>query len=162
MERTHNWAIFYKGKTIPVGDDTIRWIRQDSTEVWGWFDTELMLAWKNMFPLTEISKLVGYLPMEDEAWKLTPNPWWRFLTDRPTVPTPLMNNFGLLAQKSKVQPLEKFLTEAEQEWIQPVITGRMILQVAPVECVMMGNLHWVKLLQVAEPMIPGTILIRAS
>ena len=85
MTTTKNWAFFYQGKVIPVGEETIKWIRQDPTEVWGWFDLELMIAWKNLFPLIEASKRLGYLPMKDEAWALTPNPWWRFLSDRPAV-----------------------------------------------------------------------------
>ena len=85
MEGTNMWAIFYQGKVIPIGEETIKWIRQDPTEIWGWFDLELMIAWKNLFPLTEASKKLGYLPINDEAWALTPNPWWRFLSDRPAV-----------------------------------------------------------------------------
>ena len=82
MEARSKWAIFYKGKVIPVGDDTINWIRRDPTEIWGWFEMDLMQAWKNMFPLTETSKNLGYLPLKDEAWSLISNPWWRFLTNQ--------------------------------------------------------------------------------
>ena len=85
MEARSKWVIFYKGKVIPVGDDTINWIRRDPTEIWGWFEMDLMQAWKNMFPLTETSKNLGYLPLKDEAWSLISNPWWRFLTNRITV-----------------------------------------------------------------------------
>lgn len=48
------------------------------------------------------------------------------------------------------------------EWTQPVITVRKILQDKVVECLMMVNLHRVKLLQFAEPKISVTILIRAK
>lgn len=48
------------------------------------------------------------------------------------------------------------------EWTQPVITVRKILQDKVVECLMMVNLHRVKLLQFVEPKISGTILIRAK
>nr|POE58734.1 hypothetical protein CFP56_59086 [Quercus suber] len=58
-------------------------------------------------------------------------------------------------------PLEKLLTEAEAEWTQPVIGVRKILQDKPVECLMMGHLYRVKLIQFAEPKILGTILIKA-
>lgn len=81
MEARNSWAIFYKGKVIPIGDDMINWIRRDPTEIWGWFEIDLMQVWKNMFPLTKMSKNLGYLPLKDEAWSLTPNPWWRFLLD---------------------------------------------------------------------------------
>ena len=75
MEVKEKWAICYKGKVIPVSEETIRWIKQDLTEVWGWFETDLMVAWKNLFPLTERSKQLGYFPMKDDAWIMTPNPW---------------------------------------------------------------------------------------
>ena len=75
MEETNKWTIFYQGKVIPVGNETIQWIRQYPNEICGWFKLELMLAWKNMFPLTEESKRLGYLPLNDEAWVTTPNPW---------------------------------------------------------------------------------------
>ena len=144
MEGKEKWGIFYKGKVIPVGDETIRWIRQDPTEVWGWFKLELMITWKNMFLLTEISKRLGYLPLKDEAWSTTLNSWWRFLIDRPSVPTPLMISLGPLATGSNMLNSEKFLSEAEAERTKLVITVRKILQDKSVECSMMGNLHRVK------------------
>ena len=39
MEKAQEtWAIFYKGKIIPIGDTTINMIRRDPTEVMGWFE----------------------------------------------------------------------------------------------------------------------------
>ena len=67
MERKEKWAICYKGKIIPIGDETIKWIRQDPTKIWEWFEMDLMIAWKDLFPLTETSKRLGWLPMKDEA-----------------------------------------------------------------------------------------------
>ena len=162
MEARNKWAIFYKGKVILVGDDTINWIRRDPTEIWGWFEMDLMQAWKNMFSLTEMSKNLGYLPLKDEAWSLTSNPWWRFLTDQPTVPLPLISNLERLELTLGRLPLEKFLTEAEIKLTQPVIVVRKILRDRLVECMMMGHLHQVKLIQFAELMISRTILIKAS
>lgn len=68
-------ALFYRGKIIPIGDETIEWIRQDPMKIWGWFDLELMLAWKNMFPLMKESKELGYLPLMNKTWELTSNSW---------------------------------------------------------------------------------------
>ncbi|KAL0016457.1 hypothetical protein SO802_003526 [Lithocarpus litseifolius] len=62
-------------------------IKSDRTEIMGWFEWELMQAWRNPFPLTELSRKTGFLPITNEAWSSTPNPWWRFLMDRPTIPT---------------------------------------------------------------------------
>ncbi|KAL4596468.1 hypothetical protein ACB092_12G165900 [Castanea dentata] len=130
--------------------------------IWGWFEMDLMQAWKNMFPLTETSKNLGYLPLKDEAWSLTLNPWWRFLIDRPAVPLPLMSNLERSEPILGRLPSKKYLTEAEAKWTQPVIVVRKILQDRPMECIMMGHLHRVKLIQFAEPMISRTILIKAS
>ena len=45
MEKAQErWAIFYKGKIIPIEDTTINMIKRDPTEVMGWFEWELMQA----------------------------------------------------------------------------------------------------------------------
>ena len=127
MEKTESWAIFYKGKIIPIGDQTIQWIRQDPTEVWGWFDLELMLAWKNIFPLTEESRGLGYLPLKNKAWEIMPNPWWQFLTDRPVVHALPAASSISLETKSEMRSSEKFLIEVEKKWVDLMITKRKIL-----------------------------------
>ncbi|KAF3954929.1 hypothetical protein CMV_019789 [Castanea mollissima] len=114
----------YKGKAIPIGDNTINWIRRDPMNIWGWFEMDLMQAWKNMFPLTKTSKNLGYLPLKDEAWSLTLNPWWRFLIDRPAVPLPLMSNLERSEPILGRLPSKKYLTEAEAKWTQPVIVSK--------------------------------------
>ena len=143
-----------------MGDETIRWIKQDPTEVWGWFETDLMVAWKNLFPLTERSNQVGYLPLKDKAWITTPNPWWRFLTDRPAISVPPMTISGPSAIGSDIQNSEKSLSEVEAKWTEPVISIRKILNTNPVECSLMGNLQRVKQIQFVEPEISGTILAK--
>lgn len=76
------WAIFLRGKVIPSGDKTIEEIQRNPTDIMGWYKEEAMKAWKNIFPLTEVSARLGYLPMEDEVWITTPNPYWHFLMDK--------------------------------------------------------------------------------
>ena len=76
------WAIFLKGKVIPIGDKTIESIQRDPTYIMGYYEMEAMEAWKNLFPLTEVSARLGYLPMADEAWITTSNPYWHFLMDK--------------------------------------------------------------------------------
>ena len=80
------WAIFLKGKVIPIGDKTMESIQRDPTDIMGYYEMEAMEAWKNLFPLTEVSARLGYLPMADEAWIMTPNPYWHFLMDKPKFP----------------------------------------------------------------------------
>ena len=72
---TERWAIFLKGKVIPNGDKTIEGKQRDPTDIMGWYEEEALVAWKNIFPLTEVSARLGYLPMEDKAWLKTPNPY---------------------------------------------------------------------------------------
>lgn len=122
MERSKKWAIFYEGKIIPIGDETIQWIRKDPTKIWGWFDLELMLVWKNMFPLTEESMRLGYLPLKNATWVMTLKPWWKFVTNRPVVQVPPPTSSSSSVTSSNVLTSEKFLTEAEKEWVEPVIT----------------------------------------
>lgn len=35
MERAERWALYYKGKIVPIGNEIIKWIKQDPTEIWG-------------------------------------------------------------------------------------------------------------------------------
>ncbi|KAL0012862.1 hypothetical protein SO802_007970 [Lithocarpus litseifolius] len=100
--------------------------------------------------------------MKDEAWLTTPNPWWRFLSDRPAVPTPPVTNSGRSAIGSRMLDSERSLAEAETEWTLPVISERKMLQNRPIECLLLGNLHRVKLLQIEEPVNNVTVLIKAS
>ena len=146
MERAEKWAMFYKNKIIPIGDETIKWIRQDPTEIWGWFDLELMLAWKNMFPLTEKNREMGYLPLMNKAWELTPNLWWRFVTDIPAslAPPPLSSSSPEI--RSSMQLSKRSLTETEKGWMDSVISVKKILQDKPVECFMKGSLHKMKMI----------------
>ena len=123
---------------------------------------DLMIAWKNIFPLTETSKWLGWLPMKDEAWVNTPNPWWRFLTNRPGVPIPQVTSSRLSATESGEKISEKSLAEAEAAWTWPDITERRVLQNRPIECLLLGNLHRVKLMQFAEPVTNLTMFIKVS
>ena len=77
------WAIFLKGKVIPLGGKTIEGIQRDPTDIMGWYEVEAMEACKNIFPLMEVSARLGYLSLEDEARITTPNPYWRFFMDKP-------------------------------------------------------------------------------
>ena len=52
---TERWAIFLNGKVIPIEDRTIEGIQRDPTVIMGWYKEEAFVAWKNIFPLTEMS-----------------------------------------------------------------------------------------------------------
>lgn len=100
--------------------------------------------------------------MKEETWVTTPNPWWRFLVDRLVVLIPLVISSGLSTTKSRVPTSDRSLAEPKAMWTQPIITERKILQNRPIECLMMGNLHRVKLMQFAKLEINMTMLIKAS
>lgn len=51
-------------------------------DIMGWYEEEALEAWKNIFPLTKVSARLGFLPMDNEAWIKTPNPYWHFLMDK--------------------------------------------------------------------------------
>ena len=72
------------------------------------------------------------------------------------------NKLKLVSDKFKHSNLEKSLTDAEKEWMKPVITVRKILQDEHVECSMKGSLHRVKMIQFAEAKIKGTCLTKET
>ena len=52
---TERWAIFLNGKVIPIEDRMTEGIQRDPTDIMGWYEEEALVAWKNIFPLTEMS-----------------------------------------------------------------------------------------------------------
>lgn len=77
------WAIWHKGKPERVADEIILQIRVTPIVSLGWCDQDLGKAWKEIFPITPSSIRMGSLPLDHQAWGLTPNPWWRFIMDLP-------------------------------------------------------------------------------
>ena len=61
-----------------------------------------------------------------------------------------------------MQSSKKSLSKAEAEWTKPMISIRKMLTTNSVECSLMGNLHGVNQIQFAEPVISGTILVKAT
>ena len=81
---TQEWGIYYKGKIIVISSTTIAEIKATPTHIMGWFEEELMKAWSHIFPLTPESRRNSSLPLSNPAWFNWHNPWWNFLTDRPS------------------------------------------------------------------------------
>ena len=79
------WAIWFKGKALEVSDEVIAQIQAAPTDTMGWCVEELIKALKQHFPIKQTSIKLGDLPVDHPAWGLTPNPWWKFLTDTPLV-----------------------------------------------------------------------------
>lgn len=87
-----------------------------------------MKSWQNIFPLIEQNYRVGFLPLSDEAWMLTPNPWRRFLMDKPAV---VLGNLSTSAQSETTSSpclSEKFLTELQEPNVKPMIIERKVLR----------------------------------
>ena len=70
---------------VAIPEEIISQIRALPTVILGDFEEELKQAWKNIFPITPGNIRLESLPLEHKAWSLTPNPWWKFLTDTPEV-----------------------------------------------------------------------------
>ncbi|KAK7848986.1 putative mediator of rna polymerase ii transcription subunit 37c [Quercus suber] len=72
MEGKEKWGICYKGKIIPVSNETIRWIKQDPTEIWGWFELDLILAWKSIFSADGKKQTAGVSAIEGRGMDHNP------------------------------------------------------------------------------------------
>ena len=113
--------IFLQGKVIPIGASTIEGIQRDPIDIMGWYEVEAMEAWKNIFPLMEVSACLGYLTMEDEAWITTPNPYWDFLMDKPKFPLLVGTPSAHQEKQSWMHLCEKSLCVLEKIHLKPVI-----------------------------------------
>ena len=67
-----------------------------------------------------------------------------------------------LVTGSDMQNLEKFLSEVEVGLTEPKVAIRKKLLTSLVECSLMGNLNMVKMIQYAEPVMNGTVLIKVT
>ena len=77
------WGILLKGQIMEIPQVILDHIRATPTAIMGWYDQEVMNAWKFIFPLTKESRCLGTISMADPAWQEWENPWWVFLTDLP-------------------------------------------------------------------------------
>ena len=61
------WAVRYKSKVIQVSDEVIAHIKAALIDTMGWVEEEgLRNAWKTMFPLTQESRMTGYLDPDQD------------------------------------------------------------------------------------------------
>lgn len=84
MDSKKEWVIKVQGKVVQLSNSMVEGIRTSPTKIIGWFNLDLMKAWKFIFPATQESIRDGSLPLSDPTWSNWPNPWWMFLTDRST------------------------------------------------------------------------------
>ena len=78
------------------------------------------------------------------------------------MPVSPMISSRLSVTGSDMQNSEKSLSETEVGLTEPKVAIRKKLLTSPVECSLMGNLHMVKMIQFAEPVMNGTVLIKVT
>ena len=138
------WGMFYKGKVITLSKPTIEGIKAQPTHIMGWFETELMEVWANIFPLTPVSRIQGFLPLSDPTWGQWTNPWWVFLTDVPSREE--REIFGWRGMPSALR--EPILGDYNKE--DTLLERRMLLG-EPIVVNLLGNREGRKVIQVFLP-----------
>ena len=144
------WAIWYKNRMAAIPDVIIAQIRAAPTEIPGWFETELGQAWKLLFPITPESIRLGHLPLEHNAWFLTPNPWWKFLTDVPEVSVEMSEELSKQRRPSAMPHWD------ESGWI---IQERKLVDFRGMATAHMGNHPTLKLFQIMAPVKTCDVLL---
>ncbi len=127
-------------------------IKATPTATLGWYDQELMTAWKNIFPLTTESQRLGSLPFSNPVWQGWPNPWWEFLMDLPAPRVERTLVWRTLPSIS-AKPLLCELNPSEE------IAERQMLvdQLIAVSC--LGNRATQKLIQVFHPNLQFSLMV---
>ena len=116
----------------------------------GWFEEELGQAWKRIFPITPESIRLGNLPLEHKAWTLTPNPWWKFLTDVPKISWEAAEDLNR-QRRPLVMPHWD-----ESGWI---IQERKLVDFRGMATAHMGNHPTLKLIQIMAPVQKCDVLL---
>ena len=136
------WAIWYQNRTMVIPDEMIAQIRATPTEKLGWFEKELGRAWKHIFPITPSSIRIGNLVLNHPTWNLTPNLWWKFLTDVPAVSMEASEELSRQRRPSVVPHWDK------SSWI---IQERKLVDFRGAVTTHMGNDPSLKLIQILAP-----------
>lgn len=133
-----------------VTDEINLQIKAASTNTPGWYKEELGKAWKNIFPITLASFRMGILPLDHPAWGLTPNPWWRFITDLPLLS---WEKAKVLSKQRRPSVVPHF---DESRWI---IQERKLVDFREMVTAHMGNHSMLKLVQIPAPVKGCNVLI---
>ena len=149
---TQEWGIFYKGKIIVISSNTIVEIKATPTHIMGYFEEELMMAWSHIFPLTPESRRSGYLPLSDPAWFNWHNPWWNFLTDRPSRKESQILGWRGLPSRSR----ELILGDLSQP--NTLLERRMFVD-RPITVNIMGDMEGRKIIQVFAPIQTFSLVV---
>ena len=144
------WAIWYKNRVVAIPDEIISQIRAVPTEIQGEFEEELKQAWKHIFPITSESIRLGSLPLEHRALFVTPNPWWKFLTDIPEVSWEAAKELNKQRRPFVVPHWD------ESGWI---IQERRLVDFRGMATAHLGNHPTLKLIQIMAPVKKYDVLL---
>jgi len=114
-------------------------IRAVPIDMIGWFKEELCVVWKHIFPITSSSNRTGNLPLDRLAWCLTPNPWWKFLTE-----THLITEKEVEELNRQRRPLIMPHLD-ESRWL---VQERKVIDFSGTVASHMGNIPTMKLFQI--------------
>ena len=131
--------MWYWNRIVVIPDEVIAHIRANSIKMPGWFEEELGQVWKYIFPLTPTSIRSGNLALDHLAWNLTPNPWWKFLTDVLAVSTEASEELSRQRRPSIMPHWD------ESSWI---IQERKLVDFKGAVIAHMGNHPTLKLIQI--------------
>ena len=110
----------------------------------GWFNEDLMKAWKHLFPLTPISMELGSLPLTNPAWFNWENPWWNFLSDIPS-----RNESNILGWRG-LPSIFRELVLGNLNQPNMLLQQRMLMD-QPITTSIMGNREGRKIIQIFYP-----------
>uniref|UniRef100_A0A7N2N6Y0 Uncharacterized protein n=1 Tax=Quercus lobata TaxID=97700 RepID=A0A7N2N6Y0_QUELO len=132
-------GIWYRNKALAISDKMIAQIRAVPIDMIGWFKEELCVVWKHIFPITSSSNRTGNLPLDRLAWCLTPNPWWKFLTE-----THLITEKEVEELNRQRRPLIMPHLD-ESRWL---VQERKVIDFSGTVASHMGNIPTMKLFQI--------------
>uniref|UniRef100_A0A2N9GG55 RNase H type-1 domain-containing protein n=1 Tax=Fagus sylvatica TaxID=28930 RepID=A0A2N9GG55_FAGSY len=154
------WKIQVKNKTIILSEDDIELIRKDPLHEWGWYETELAQAWKNISPVVPTNGSQDLPLLTDLVWLQEVSPFWNFLTDMPRIDgvhCPLR----IHSQPSPELRLIQFLEEVYCATLPDFDERKVILSI-PIQLLWKGNRASIKLAQAAKCIPHFVIVIQCS
>ncbi|XP_050269430.1 uncharacterized protein LOC126713652 [Quercus robur] len=108
----------------------------------GWFEEDLAIAWKHIFPITLSNVITGNLLLGHQAGVRTPNPWWKFL-----IHTLLI----LEKEAQKLNRLRRPLVMPHLDESGWLIQERRVIDFKGSVSMHMGNMPTMKLFQILKP-----------
>nr|POE98570.1 hypothetical protein CFP56_59494 [Quercus suber] len=107
----------------------------------GWFEEGLNKAWKHLFPITPTNVRTGNLPLDHPAWRVTPNLWWKFLTDLPLITEKEVEELNKLRRPLVIPHLD------ESGWL---VQERKVIDFRGSAMTYLGNCPAMKLIQILK------------